>query len=575
MRSWPQRTLLTVEDNPAHRYALTRVLRKAGYHILEAASGKEMWEHLTRQPVDLVLLDINLPDSSGFDLCRRVKSNPDTSSIPVLHISASFVDVADRTHGLKHGADAYLTAPVEPEILLATVGSLLRSRRGEERQRVLAEMGLLALNCKDLDSFLTAALQMVSQTLAANGGVVYCKVEPLPETHATAAVAAEAAGGGARGLAVQEQAPPPVNLSPVQQYWTPGARPSQGVTASSSLPEPAGRLAVPEINSVSGLEDNWDAAYLPISASGEEFGTIGIYWRRERNETAIAWEAGEPEFLRAAASIIAATWFRLRAEEELQRLSRTLESKVEERTAALQASNDALQRSNRELESFAYLTSHDLKEPLRTIACFIDLISERYTERFDEEAREFMGFIQGGAARMSALLDDLLAYSRVSRQGQLISTFPVCEILDAVLLDLNSAIESRGARIQVDPLPEIRAIPTQIGQVFQNLIANAIKFCPAERVPQICISAQRVADAWQFSVQDNGVGFDPRYAELVFGVFKRLATREEFPGNGMGLAICRKVIERHGGKIWVETEIGQGARFLFTVPDTLALEKLL
>jgi PAS domain S-box-containing protein len=238
-----------------------------------------------------------------------------------------------------------------------------------------------------------------------------------------------------------------------------------------------------------------------------------------------------------------------------------------------------LARSNAELERFAYVASHDLQEPLRMVASFVQLLAERYQGQLDADADEFIRFAVDGAQRMHQLINDLLAYSRISTRGRSLEPTDAGAVLDDALWNLNYAIEEASATVTHDPLPTVLADHTQLLQIFQNLIGNAIKF-RGEVPPVVHISAQ-AENAQQgnegnppfphpaffvFSVRDNGIGIAPEYHDRIFGVFQRLHTRTEYPGTGIGLAICRRVIERHGGRIWVESQFGQGTTFYFTLP---------
>jgi chemotaxis family two-component system sensor kinase Cph1 len=224
-----------------------------------------------------------------------------------------------------------------------------------------------------------------------------------------------------------------------------------------------------------------------------------------------------------------------------------------------------LERSNAELKKFAYVASHDLQEPLNQVANYVQLLEMRYRESLDADADEFITFAVEGVSLMQTLIDDVLAYSRVDLQGIEFQLTDVNNALDRALNNLRSRIHSNQAIISRDPLPTVMADSTQLMQLFQNLVGNAIKF-RSDRTPAIHIGAQRLEDAWLFSVRDNGIGIDPQFSDRIFVIFQRLHTRDEYPGTGMGLAICKKIVECHRGRIWVESEVGQGATFYFTIP---------
>jgi len=233
--------------------------------------------------------------------------------------------------------------------------------------------------------------------------------------------------------------------------------------------------------------------------------------------------------------------------------------------SALRQAHDELARSNAELEQFAYVASHDLQEPLRMVSSYTQLLLRRYGERFDGDAKEFMDYIVDGAARMKQLIEDLLAYSRVGTRGGRFRPVACEEVLGRVLVNLRAAIEASGATVTHDPLPTLQADDSQLAQLLQNLIGNALKFHGAG-APRVHVGALEHDAEWEFFVRDNSIGIEPQYYERIFMVFQRLHDKGEYPGTGIGLAICKKVVDRHGGRIWVESKPGEGSTFRFTLP---------
>jgi two-component system, chemotaxis family, sensor kinase Cph1 len=269
-------------------------------------------------------------------------------------------------------------------------------------------------------------------------------------------------------------------------------------------------------------------------------------WQETVRLTALPWQAAEVqgalELRKAIVNII------LRQAEELALLAQDLE------------------RSNAELKKFAYVASHDLQEPLNQVANYVQLLEMRYHGQLDSDASEFIDFAVEGVTLMQTLIDDVLLYSKVDMQDNDLAITDANQAYKLAIKNLRSRITETNAQITVDPLPTLMVDPTQLMQLFQNLIANALKFHSPNVPPQVHVSAQRWEDDWLFSVRDNGIGIDPQFHERIFVIFQRLHTRDEYSGSGMGLAICKKIAECHRGRIWVESALGQGSNFFFQLP---------
>lgn len=249
---------------------------------------------------------------------------------------------------------------------------------------------------------------------------------------------------------------------------------------------------------------------------------------------------------------------REKAQRELSELNAALEERVGERTSELE-------RSNHDLEQFAYVVSHDLQEPLRSVSSFLQILQSRVGQKLEPENREFLQYSVDGARRMQQLITDLLNYARVGQRARAAERVEMEDLLAHVLHNLDASIKESGATVEHDPLPAVKGDPGQISQVFQNLVGNALKF-RSERPLRVSIRTRRVGKDWQFEIRDNGIGIEPRDFERIFVIFQRLHTRDEYPGTGIGLAICKKIIEAHGGRIWVESQLGEGTSFFFTLP---------
>ena len=242
-----------------------------------------------------------------------------------------------------------------------------------------------------------------------------------------------------------------------------------------------------------------------------------------------------------------------------------LSENISKTQSKLTEAMEELKRSNEELQQFAYAASHDLQEPLRTIISFSQLLEDQYKDKIDKNGQEFIQFMTEGASRMRTLINDLLKYSRITTQSQPLQKVNLNDILKTVLSNLQQLIKESDATITYKELPSIFINKSHMLQLFQNLISNALKF-KKETPPKIYIDAIKNENEWIFSVKDNGIGIEEKFFDRIFNIFQRLHTREEYPGAGIGLAICKKIIQRYNGKIWVESKIGEGSTFYFTIP---------
>jgi light-regulated signal transduction histidine kinase (bacteriophytochrome) len=322
-------------------------------------------------------------------------------------------------------------------------------------------------------------------------------------------------------------------------------------------------------------------AIVPIRDKDEVLGLIHL-----ADKQTACFSPATVEFLESMSPLIGEAVRRFQAETELANYREHLEELVKQRTSELESANALLQteikertraeeavrnvarelaRSNQDLEQFAYVASHDLQEPLRAVAGYVGLLQRRYPEKVDARGQHYIESAMDGALRMQRLIEDLLAFSRVQTKGKTFAPANLGAALDRALLNLQVAMQETHAEVTSDPLPTLRVDASQISQLLQNLIGNGIKF-HGEETPKIHIGAEQRDGAWTFSVRDNGIGMEPQYYDRIFQIFQRLHTRKQYPGTGIGLAICKKIVERHGGKIWVESQPGHGSTFYFTLP---------
>ncbi len=297
-----------------------------------------------------------------------------------------------------------------------------------------------------------------------------------------------------------------------------------------------------------GAESPWRQS-AAIRVGGQERGCVEVCYLEEPPES------DEGPFLKHERALIDAL---------AGRLGLIIQRKEAE--AALTRRTEQLARSNAELEQFAYVASHDLQEPLRMVSGYVKMLERRYKGQLDDDADDFIHFAVDGAERMAVLINDLLAYSRVTRRGKAFEPTDCETVMDEVLSNLEVAVTETGATVTHDPLPTVVADEVQLGRLLRNLIGNAIKY-HGEAPPKVHVSAEQTGGGWQFAVRDNGIGIEPQYHQRIFAIFQRLHARDEYEGTGIGLAIAKKIVERHGGRIWMESEPGTGSTFYFTIPQ--------
>jgi PAS domain S-box-containing protein len=354
--------------------------------------------------------------------------------------------------------------------------------------------------------------------------------------------------------------------------WNRGAERVFGYTEREALGQPVQRLyPAPEqdalnIHKASAARDEGARSHQEqwlVRRDGTRFWAGGV-------TTPVLTESGD---LQGYATVIRDGTERKQAETERAELllrEQRARADAEQHAAELMAANAALARSNAELEQFAYAASHDLQEPLRMVKTFAQLLSRRYEGKLDQEAEEMLQVIETGSTRMKNLIDGLLSYSRILHdQEQRKEMSDLNTLLDQTLVFFQPVIAEAGATISRGTLPSLRVDAERIGLVFQNLISNALKY-QAGRPPVIHVSAKWEATAWIISVQDNGIGFDPQYSERIFGLFKRLHRADEYPGTGVGLALCKQIVDQHGGRIWAQSQPGQGTTISFSLPASVS-----
>ncbi len=510
--------ILLVDDTPENLVSLEAALDGLGQELVLANSGTEALRHLLEDDFAAILLDVKMPEMDGFQTAELIRSRKRSRDIPILFLTGYKSD-EHLFRGYDLGAVDFLFKPIVPEILRSKVSVFVELSRNTRLLRHQTEV--LRKAEQKFRSLLEAAPDAMIIS-SADGDISLVNSQ------------AEMMFGYSRDELMGR------NIRMLVQDWT-------GHHAAALD---------------SGLDLDQADASLWSNPQQE-------LWARRKNKNQFPVEISlsplQTEEGLLLTSAIRDITERKRADAAIRELNNTLEQRVTERTRELMRSNEALRRSNEDLNQFAYAASHDLQEPLRMVALYSQIIQKRYTERLDADAQELFGFVVGGARRMEMLLKDLLAYSQTGSASEGPAVPVDCEkAIQKVILNLQAAIEQNAARIRWDPLPTVHAHEIRLVQLLQNLIGNAIKYRSAEP-PEIQVSAQRRAEDWLFSVRDNGIGIEPEYSQQVFGIFKRLHG-QTYEGTGIGLAICQRIVERYGGRIWVESKPGAGSVFCFTIP---------
>jgi PAS domain S-box-containing protein len=508
--------ILLVDDTPENLVSLEAALAGLQEELVLARSGKEALRHLLNDEFAAILLDVRMPEMDGFETAELIRSRPRSRQIPILFLTG-YRNEEHLFRGYDLGAVDFLFKPIVPEVLRSKVSVFVELSRSNARLKEQAdELQKQAEVLKKAEQKFRSLLE------AAPDAMVMCR----PDGEIVLVNSqTEVLFGRDRGELIGN------SIRTLVPGWTFQFRPGWDEYISPALVRPIER----------GIELQAlrrDGASFPVEISFSPLQTEeGVVI------TSAIRDIGE----------------RKKAEEQIRQLNANLEERVLERT-------EELMRSNEELQQFAYVASHDLQEPLRTVSIYAQLLAKRFHGQLAGDGDQFISFIVENAERMEKLIHDLLDFSRVDARGTDFVTRMSCDAaLDDAICNLRSLIEESGAIIAREPLPWVMGDPVQLTRLFQNLLVNSVKY-RSQEVPRIRIGVDSRGSEFVFSVQDNGIGIEPQYTEKIFGIFRRLQARDRNSGSGMGLAICRKIVSRHEGRIWVESDLGKGATFYFTLP---------
>lgn len=508
--------ILLVDDTPENLVSLEAALAGLGEELVLAGSGKEALHHVLNDDFAAILLDVRMPDMDGFEAAELIRSRPRSRQIPILFLTG-YRNEEHLFRGYDLGAVDFLFKPIVPEILRSKVAVFVELARSN--RKLVEQADTLRKQAEVLQK---AELRFRTLFEAAPDAMVMCRADgEIIMVNSQTEVLFARQPDQLKGHNIRDLVP----------GWHYRVRP--GWREGSQPP---------------GLMMEGGVELLAFRADGAAF-PVEISFSPSHTEDGLA-----------VISAIRDISERKKAEEQIRRLNASLEERVLVRT-------QELMRSNEELQQFAYVASHDLQEPLRTVSVYAQLLARRYRGQLHGDADQFISFIVENAGRMEKMVHDLLDFSRVDGRGTDFFTWTGCEdVLADATSNIQSLIEESGALITRDALPSVMGDPVQITRLFQNLLVNSIKY-RGDEPPRIHVAATQSGDDWLFSVRDNGIGIEPQYAEKIFGIFRSLRPQDKASGSGMGLAICRKIVGRHEGRIWVESELGKGATFYFTLPD--------
>ncbi len=512
-----QLTILYVDDTGSQRYAISRMLASAGFTVVQAATGRQGLELAKGRP-DLILLDVKLPDIDGFEVCRLLKADPETSGIPILQVSAEFREPEHKATALESGADGYLVHPLNAIELTATVQALVRARlaKDDARKQYLKAEAELARREKAEHELRESVNQL--RALFENAMDAMTIWDEQGHFLDVNPAACRLFGYGREELLG----------SRVEDFVAPEDK------------QEVSRALRP------GKEER---------AAKGEFTLIG----KDGSRRIIEYTATVDYIPGQHLSIMRDISQRKKDELEIRQFNQNLERRVAERTAQLQ-------EINRELEAFSYSVSHDLRAPFRHIAGFSELLQKRLSVT-DDVARHYVQTIAESARYAGTLVDNLLAFSRMGRSEVRQRRIGMDGLLEEVLRDLAPEMAGRNIEWKISALGEVKADAVMLRLALQNLVANALKYTRKRSRAVIEIGAERGENENVYFVRDNGVGFDMRYVDKLFGVFQRLHRMEDFEGTGIGLASVRRIVQRHGGRTWAVGEPDVGATFYFSLPN--------
>jgi two-component system NtrC family sensor kinase len=548
--------ILIVEDSPTQALRLQLDLEAQHWRAVSVGAAEDALEQIERSLPDVMVVDYFLPGMSGDELCRRVRMNINTRAIPIIMLTADEHEERE-VRGLDSGADDFFKKSAGTDILVIRIRTMLERARRNSAVLLGNESAFRRANVIAIDDSETYLLHLRC-LLEGEGYAVDTVTDPKE--------ALERLERASYDLALVDLVMPELDGIDVCRRI---------IAMRSQLDNPiavlmlTGREAKDDLTRA--LEAGADDFVGKSSDQAVLRGRIRALLRRkffqEENQRILEeLKNKELETISARAETEAAL---ARAADERRQHAEAVAVELEQAKTELERANEDLTRSNDELRQFAFIASHDLQEPLRSITSFCNLLKEEYQHRLDDQAESYLERVVSGAKRMKALVTALLNYSRVNcDECPEFEEVDLSEVVGQALANLQSAIRESGAEVVCGPLPVVLGDGVQLVQLLQNLIGNAILY-RGQEPPRIQIEGQRARDRWEIAVRDNGIGIAPEHHQQIFEIFKRLHNRDKYPGTGIGLAVCKKIVQRHGGLIWVESGAAGGSVFRFTIRATL------
>ncbi len=527
--------ILTVDDSPTYLHELAEALRKEGYDIIPARSGKEALELLEVEQVDCILLDLLMPDLSGQETCRLIKQTPAWRSVPLLILTA-VEETKAMVEGINAGADDYIPKSSDFEVLKARLRAQLRRKQFEDENRTIRERLLQ----KEIEAARAKAAQEIAEARAS--------FEPLLRNEAWLNSVVRIAHLGAWDWDVLKN----TQSWSDEQFRIFGLEPGKVEPSYDKF-----------LHALDPQDRQRVAAVVQQALSNQPRFQVDcrLVWPNGHLRHAVCQgeicrdDVGKP--VRIIGTVLDITQ-RKQAEEEVRILNEQLEQRVAARTEELRA-------VNKELEAFNYAIAHDLRGPLRHIHGFAEILAEQAGPSLDDASKEHLQAIQKGAHHMAHLLEDLLSLARLGRQELSKQDCGLSALVKEVVTTLQPEIRDREVEWRIAELPFVDCDPTLMKQVLSNLLANALKFSQTRERAIIEVGQTTIDGEPVIFVRDNGVGFNMKFSEKLFGLFQRLHRQEDFEGTGVGLAIVQRIIQRHGGRVWAQAELNKGATFYFTL----------